>query len=48
MAVEKLEAKEIKIERPEPVKLSADEVRKRMQEFATERKRQFIAAVRRS
>jgi hypothetical protein len=46
MAAEKVEANEVKIERPKPVKLSAEEVRKRMQEFAAQRKQRFIAAVR--
>lgn len=40
----KLEAiKELEILRPERAKLSAEEVLKRMQAFAKERKEQFIA-----
>ncbi len=48
MAAKKLELKEYKIERPQPARLTAEEVRKRMQEFAAERKEKLIAAVRKS
>jgi hypothetical protein len=40
------EATEIQIIRPKRARLSADEVRKRMEEFAEKRKEEFIAAVR--
>lgn len=48
MAAKKLEITEFKIERPEPAKLSAQEALKRMQEFAAQRKENFVAAVRKS
>jgi len=38
------EVKELKFERPERYKFSPEEALKRMQEFASQRKKQFIAA----
>jgi len=45
MAKKKNEVKELQIERPPRIKLSADEVRKRMRELP-KRKEKIIAAVR--
>ena len=41
------EARELRIERPEPARLSKEESLKRMREFE-ERKEKFVAAVRES